>query len=403
MPVTIERLGHQGDGIAPGPVFVPRTLPGEVVEGDVEGNRIALPRIVTPSVDRVRPPCAHYRSCGGCALQHASDAFVARWKVKVVRTALSAQGIEAIPAGIETSAPRARRRATFSARRTKGGALIGFHAPRSDAITRVPDCQLLHPDLVATLPGLEALVAEGGSRKDTLRLTVALSDAGADVAVAGGKPRDARLDTALAAIADAHGFARLSWDGELVALVRPPAQVFGRARVVPPPGGFLQATKDGEAALLAGVRAAVGDATRVADLFAGSGTFALPLAETAEVHAVEGDGAMLAALDAGWRTAPGLKRVTTETRDLFRRPLRPDELARFDAVVIDPPRAGAEAQIAELARSGVPRLAAVSCNPVTFARDSRRLVDAGFRLDTLTVVDQFRWSTHVELVAGFGR
>lgn len=403
MRVTIERLGHQGDGIAPGPVFVARALPGEVVEGALDGDRITAPRIVTPVPDRGRPPCPHYRSCGGCALQHASDGFVAAWKVEMVRTALAARGIEAIPGGIDTSPPRSRRRAVFSARRTKGGALIGFHAPRSDTITRVPECHLLHPDLLATLPALEALVVAGASRKATLRLGVTLTDGGPDVAVTGGKPLDAGLVAVLAGLAGQRGFARLSWGGEVIALVEPPVQVFGKARVAPPPGVFLQATGAGEAALLAGVRETVGAARRVADLFAGCGTFALPLAETAEVHAVEGDGAMLAALDKGWRLAEGLKRVTTETRDLFRRPLLADELARFDAVVIDPPRAGGEAQAAELAGSSVARIAAVSCNPVTFARDAALLLDGGYRLDRLRVVDQFRWSAHIELVAGFSR
>jgi len=408
MQVTIDRLGHRGDGVAQGaghsgPVFVSRVLPGEVVEGAVTGDRIAAPRIVTPSPDRVRPPCPHYRSCGGCALQHASDSFVADWKVEVVRTALAARGIDAEPGGIETSPPRARRRAVFSARRTKGGVLIGFHAPKSDTITRIPECHLLHPELLATMPALEALVAEGASRKSTLRLIVTLSEGGPDVAVSGGKPLDLSLESALAGLAGQHGLARLSWEGEVIALGAPPVQVFGRARVAPPPGAFLQATKQGEAALLAGVRSAAGDAKTVADLFAGSGTFALPLAERAEVHAVEGEEPMLAALDRGWRTASGLKRVTTEARDLFRRPLLPDELKPFGAVVIDPPRAGAEAQFTELARSDVSRIAAVSCNPVTFARDAAILLAAGFRLDRLTVVDQFRWSTHVELVAGFSR
>lgn len=406
MRLTIERLGHQGDGIAQGeegPVFVPRTLPGEVVEGEVSGGRIEAPRIVTPSPDRVRPPCPHYRACGGCALQHASDTFVAGWKIDVVRNALAARGIDHVPDGIATSPAASRRRATFSAHRTKGGALIGFHAPRSDAITRIPDCKLIHPGLIASFPALEALVVAGGSRKGSLRLTVTLSETGPDVAVRGGKPLDAALETMLAGLAGAPGIARLTWEGELIAQVAPPVQVFGPARVAPPPGAFLQATREGEAALYSGVLETVSGAKHIADLFAGSGTFSLPLAVHAEIHAVEGEAAMLAALDHGWRTAPGLKRVTTEVRDLFRRPLLADELQRFDAVVIDPPRAGAAAQFAELAKAGPPKIAAVSCNPVSFARDAAVLIAAGYRLDRLAVVDQFRWSTHVELVAAFGR
>lgn len=401
--VRIERLGHHGDGIAPGPIYAARTLPGEQVSGELEGKRMSTPSILEPSPNRVRPPCRHFKSCGGCALQHASDSFVANWKIEVVRTALVAQGIEADIAGIETSPPYSRRRAVFSARRTRGGALIGFHAPKSDAITAIPDCQLLHPSLLAAVPDLEALVTLGGSRKGILRLTVALSRAGFDVAVTGGKPLDAGLETALAGLAGERGFARLTWDGEQVAQIAPPVQRFGVADVAPPPGAFLQATAEGEAALLREVRRGVGGAARIVDLFAGSGTFSLPLAEGAEVHAVEGERDMLAALDRGWRNAPHLKRVTTETRDLFRRPLMPDELKPFDAIVIDPPRAGAEAQMQEIAQSTVPSVAAISCNPVTFARDARLLIDAGFALERLVVVDQFRWSTHIELAAGFRR
>lgn len=401
--VVIERLGHQGDGIAPGPVFVPRTLPGERIEGAVDGNRIEAPRVLMPSPDRVRPICRHYRACGGCALQHASDAFVAKWKTDVVRTALAAQGIEANPDGIETSPPRSRRRATLSARRMKNGALIGFHAPRSDTITAIPDCQLLHPDLLAGFAALENLVSVGGSRKGTLRLTVTTTQNGLDVAVTGGKPLDSLLETALAGVAGARGLARLSWDGELVALVEPPVQRFGKAEVAPPSGAFLQATVEGEAVLSREVLAGVGDAEKVVDLFSGSGTFSLPLAERAEVHAVEGDAEMLQSLDRGWRNTKGLKRVTTEARDLFRQPLLRDELDQFDAIAIDPPRAGAEAQMGEIARSSVPRVSAVSCNPITFARDARILLDAGYSLTRLVIVDQFRWSTHVELTAHFRR
>ena len=236
-----------------------------------------------------------------------------------------------------------------------------------------------------------------------LRLTVTSGPAGLDVDAAGGRALDAGLRSELAAAAEAGDLARLSWGGEPVALRRQPVQAMGRAQVVPPPGAFLQATAEGEAVLVAAVREASAGARRVADLFAGCGTFALPLAETAEVRAVEGDGAMLTALAAGWRQAAGLRRVTTEVRDLFRRPLLAPELAGLDAVVIDPPRAGAEAQSRVLAGSGVPRIAAVSCDPASFARDARLLVEGGYRLDWVQPVDQFRWSGHVELAAQFSR
>lgn len=281
--------------------------------------------------------------------------------------------------------------------------LVGFHARASDTIVDIPDCKLLHPGLMATLPALEEITATGATRKATLALTVTHSDAGADVAVTGGHPGDGPLFAKLADLATRHDLARLAWDGEVVVERRAPAQRFGVAQVVPPPGAFLQATEDGEAALRAEVTAALGGAGRIVDLFAGLGTFALPLAATAEIHAVEGESAMLEALSRGWRRAQGLKRVTTERRDLFRNPLRADELARFDDAVIEPPRAGAEAQIRQIAAAPLPHLAAVSCNPVSFARDARLLVEAGFRLGPIAVIDQFRWSSHVELATAFSR
>ncbi len=403
MSLTIERLGHRGDGIAPGPVFVPLTLPGEVVEGDVSGDRIAAPRIVTPSADRVKAPCRHFRQCGGCALQHASDGFVAAWKADVVRTALAAQGLEAPVRGIVTSPPASRRRAVLSARRTKSGALIGFHARASDTLVDTPDCLLLSPRIMALRPALDRLLALGGSRKAELSVTVTETETGADVRVTGGKPADAAMRADLAAIGADAGLARLTWEDEQIATHVAPVVRFDGIAVVPPPGAFLQATAEGEAALRRSVAEAVGDAARVVDLFAGCGTFSLPLARGAEVLAVEAEDAMLHALDAGWRRATGLRRVTTLRRDLFRQPLLAVELQGFGAAVIDPPRAGAAAQVQALAGASIPRIAFVSCNPVTFARDARTLVDAGFGLDWIDVVDQFRWSPHVELAAQFTR
>ncbi|WP_170468270.1 class I SAM-dependent RNA methyltransferase [Ruegeria arenilitoris] len=398
---TITRLGHQGDGIADGPIYAPRTLPSEVVTGTLVGQVLSGIRVETPSDQRVKAPCRHYKSCGGCQLQHAADAFVADWKVEVVRTALAAQGIEAEMRPIHTSPERSRRRATIAVRRTKKGTLAGFHGRASDTITEIPDCHLLDPALIDAIPVAEALAVLGGSRKGVLAVTMTLSESGLDVAVKGGKPLDGPLELALAQATEKHGLARLSWDGEVIAMREPPVQRFGQAGVVPPPGAFLQATKDGEQALLKAVCQAVGASKRIVDLFAGSGTFSLPLAENAEVHAVEGEAAMTQALDQGWRRAQGLKRVTTEARDLFRRPLMPDELKSFDAVVIDPPRAGAEAQVAELAQALRPVIAYVSCNPVTFARDAKNLVNAGYTLEWVQVVDQFRWSSHTELAARF--
>ncbi len=408
MRLTVARLGHLGDGLAEDadgrPVFVPRSLPGELVEGDPVAGRIAAPKIVAPSPHRVRPACPHYARCGGCALMHADDGFVAAWKEDVVRRALDAHGLSAPFRPMHVSPPASRRRAVLGGRRTRAGVIVGFHAPGSDLLTPVQACRILHPELRTALPVLERLTGIGGTRRGEISFTVTRSETGLDVAARGGLPAEGARAAQLAQEAARAGLARLTWNGELLAQNAAPILRFGGAAVALPPGAFLQATADGEAALRAAVLEAVGPAARrVADLFAGCGTFALPLAARGAVHAVEGDAAMIAALDAGWRGASGLKPVTTEQRDLFRRPLSAAELARFDAVVIDPPRQGAAAQTAEIARSAVPVVAAVSCNPVSFARDAATLCAAGFRLDWVQVVDQFRWSAHVELAARLSR
>ena len=406
MQITIDRLSISADGVARGPegtVHVAMALPGEVVEGTPEVGRIAAPKIVSPSPERVKAPCPHYRACGGCLLQHASEDFTAAWKADVVRTALSARGIEAPEIAVQTSPLHSRRRATLAGRRTKKGTLVGFHARGSDTLVEVEQCLILRPEVLAARPILQEATALGSSRKGEIAFAVTLSEAGIDIAAQGGKELDSSLFAELSAQAERHDLAQLSWNGEMVAARRPAMQRFGAARVTPPPGAFLQATAEGEAALVGFVREAVAEAKTVADLFAGCGTFALPLAEGAEVHAVEGEAAMLGALDKGWRMAEGLKRVTHEVRDLFRRPLLPDELARYDAIVIDPPRAGAEAQVAEICASKTAVLAYVSCNPVSFARDAAALIAAGFRLERLLVVDQFRYSAHVELASLFRR
>lgn len=397
--VKIKRLGHFGDGIADGPIYVPATLPGEVVSGTLDGEHLRDPKIDTPSDHRVKAPCSHAKSCGGCQLQHASDAFVSDWKRDVVRQALAAHGIAVDLGDPIISPPRSRRRATFSVKRTKKGALAGFHMKASDTIIAVPNCQLVHSDLTAALPMVEALGVLGASRKGELSVLVTRTDTGLDVAVNGGKEMDVASHQALSDLAREYDLARIAWDGEIALQRRAPVLRLGSADLTPPPGAFLQATKEGETALVEAVKQALTGAKRVADLFAGCGTFALPLAKDAMVHAVEGDRDMVNALDHAWRNAEGLKRVTHEVRDLFRNPLLPDELAKFDAAVIDPPRAGAAAQVAEIAQAGIPRIAHVSCSPATFARDTATLIRAGYDVEWIKVVDQFRWSTHVELVA----
>ena len=398
--LTIESLTHLGLGRASdGRSLIARVLPGEEIDVAQDGTT----RIVTPSVDRVSPPCRHFKTCGGCAMQHASDSFVAGWKQEIVQRALAAHGLTPDFRAIATSPAQSRRRAKFAGRRTKKGALVGFHGKASHTLIDVPDCQLVTPALLASFPALQELTVIAASRKGEVDLTVTETAHGPDVLVGTEKTLTPDLRVTLAALANAHGLSRLVWNDEPVVAINPPHQDFGGTKVAPPPGAFLQATKAGEAALLAAVDEITDGAARIIDLFAGCGTFTLPLAQRAEVHAVESEAAMLQALDRGWRSGRNLRRVTTETRDLFRRPLEPDELAGFNAAVIDPPRAGAEAQIDALARSDIKTIAMVSCNPVTFARDASVLIAAGFTLPWVQVVDQFRWSPHVEIVSPFTR
>lgn len=390
--MRIETLTHHGMGKTTDGQLIPRTLPGEEV--DTEG------RILSPSPDRVAAPCRHFKSCGGCSVQHASDSFVATWKLGIVEKALAARGLDALLRRLHSSPAQARRRAKFSGRRTKKGALVGFHARASDIIIPVPDCLVLRPALRALLPALEELTRRIASRKGELGLTLIESSSGVDLLVEQAKPIDEDRGW-LADWARGAGLARLSVDGETIVTLVPPRIALGPVLVTPPPGAFLQATHEGQAALILSVEEAVSTATTIADLFCGCGTFALPLAQRAEIHAVEGAAPLLDALAHGTRHSQGLKPVTTEQRDLFRNPLTTDELARFDALVLDPPRAGAEAQVAQI--MDTPQVAMVSCNPITFARDADALISKGYRLNWVDVVDQFRWSAHVELVGSFTR
>jgi 23S rRNA (uracil1939-C5)-methyltransferase len=400
--VIIQRLGHLGDGIADGPIYAARMLPGETVTGTLDGTRLTAPRIVTSSDDRVTAPCRHYKTCGGCSVQHASDAFVANWKKTIVKDALAAHGLDPVFGDIHTSPAASRRRASFSGKRTKKGAMVGFHAPASPTLVQVPDCQIITPGLASLTPVLENITVLGASRKGEITLTVTETPVGFDVSVSGGKPMDPVLQGTLAQVCGAGRIARLTWDDETVAQAEVPIVSFDGMPVPIPPGAFLQATLPGEAALRDAVTEIVGGAGRIVDLFAGCGTFALPLARGAEVHAIESERPMLDALDGGWRRATGVKHVTTETRDLFRNPVLPEDL-KYDAAVIDPPRAGADAQMRALADSKIGTIAAVSCNPATFARDARHLIEGGYVMGALTIVDQFRWSPHVELVARFDK
>ena len=398
MELKIQKLSIQGDGIAEGPIYIPFTLPDEVVEGEITGNRIERAVIISPSPSRTAPPCTHFGVCGGCAMQHASDDFVADWKADIIRTALAAHGLSAHIRPTITSPAQSRRRAKFTGRRTKKTIVIGFHGRASETVMAVPNCRLLHPGIMASFPAMEALTKIGASRKGSVSIAITWSDNGADVAVENAKEVDGPLLAELGNLAENFKLARLTWNGETVVTRARPSHAFGTASVTPPPNAFLQATAAGHEALVATVTEAVGDAKNIVDLFSGCGTFTLPLAKNAQVVAIEGDQSLLSALDAAWRLAKGLKTVETRKRDLFRNPLLAEELP-FDAVIIDPPRAGAKAQCEAIAESSVPRIAFVSCNSVTFASDVKILTDAGYKIEWVQPIDQFRWSAHVELVA----
>lgn len=399
MTQVVERLTLTGQGQLPDGTLVDRVLPGEEVEALSQGAA----RIVTPVAQRVKPPCPHFKSCGGCALQHASDAFVADWKKDVVGRAMSARGLAFPFRKLVTSPPQSRRRARLSGRRTKKGAMVGFHSKASDVLIDVPHCTLLLPSIMEGFPALEALTTLAASRKSEVDLTVTDTLGGLDILVETERELTGQLRIELAALAEQYDLARLAWNDEVIVTRRQPVQTFGHTHVSPPSGAFLQATREAEAAMVDAVTDAAQGAKRIVDLFSGAGTFSLPLAVASEVHAVEGSAEMLVALDRAWRHGKGLKPLTTESRDLFRRPLEPDEVNRFDLVLLDPPRAGAEAQIATIAASSVKRVVMVSCNPVTFARDAGSLIAAGFDLDWIDIIDQFRWSPHIEVIGSFTR
>ncbi|WP_157014977.1 class I SAM-dependent RNA methyltransferase [Mesorhizobium xinjiangense] len=400
--LVIDRLGAQGDGIAHSPrgqVYVPFALAGETVNVALEKDRATLIAVIEASPDRVEPACRHFGECGGCALQHLEQEAYRRWKRDKVAHLLSSRGMDAPVDELVACPPHSRRRAAFTARRTEAGMLLGYNRAQSNQIIDIEECPILLPEIVAALPRLRALAELVCMTKSSFRLTVTATDTGLDVAAEGSGRLEGAARRAAADHAARLGFDRLSVDGEIVIEPRKPQIAVGTASIVPPPGGFLQAVADTEQAMADLIRRHFGKAKRVADLFSGAGAFALRLAESAAVHAVEGDAAALAALDRGFRFGTGLRRVTSERRDLFRRPLTFKELNAFDAVVFDPPRAGAEDQARQIARSDVPAVCAVSCNPVTLARDLAVLLEGGYRLERVVPFDQFLWSPHVEAVA----
>jgi 23S rRNA (uracil1939-C5)-methyltransferase len=417
VPLTLDilEMGARGDGIAEQDgerYFVPFSLPGEVVEAEPvdkrgEGVAAELVEVLSPSRHREKPPCAHFGVCGGCALQHWRHDVYSAWKASLIERALKQRGVTA-PAFEPPllGAPGERRRVDFVLRRQGKRMLAGFHERGSARVVDVGVCVIARPTLTALLEPLRVALVEvlpDGAAADAIANE---TDGGIDVLLRPHKRLSLSIDQRqkLVELAERTNLARLSWgdraNPEPIVTRRPPLLVLGDVMVEPPPGAFLQATKRGELAMRASVNAWVGDAAKLADLFGGVGS--LSLGRPGRLSLFESDKPSVAAVDAAARKIGG-NRVTIERRDLFRNPLLTKELDAFDAVVLDPPRAGAAAQVAEMARSKVKRAVYASCDPGSFARDARVLQDAGYRLEKLKAIDQFLWSGHVELIALFIR
>ncbi|QOZ35996.1 class I SAM-dependent RNA methyltransferase [Bradyrhizobium sp. CCBAU 53421] len=409
--LTIDHVGHRGDGVAidrAQPIFVPYTLAGETAEVEaVPGNhpdRRRLVRVTQQSPERIAPFCPHFGVCGGCAIQHWSDAPYHAWKRNIVVETLTQAKIATEVAPLLDAHGAGRRRVTLHGRMGTHEVLkVGFAAAGSHDIIPVDRCPILDPALDGALEAAwataEPLIAIG----KPLDIQVTASLNGLDIDVRGSGALPTSLITTLSRVAEKHRLARLTRHGELVLQRASPDVAIGKAKVVLPPGSFLQATAKGEETLATLVREHCGRAKHVADLFCGVGPFALRLAEKARIAAFDSDAGAITALQRAAQSTPGLKPLKAEARDLFRRPLMPQELRDYDAVVFDPPRQGAQAQVTQLAASKVPVIVAVSCNAATFARDAKILIDGGYKIAGVTPVDQFRHTPHVELVARFAR
>jgi 23S rRNA (uracil1939-C5)-methyltransferase len=401
--LTIDRLGRRGEGVAQGRdglIFVPYALAGETIAAEVDGSRGTLAEVLTPSPDRIAPFCRYFAHCGGCAVQTLAADSYARWKRDLVTSALRRAGLTNEVSDLADAHGVGRRRATFHARYVRGRPTTGFMQARTHEIVEIDSCPVLAPSMNGALPAVRAIAQALAASTKPLDILVTATASGLDVNLKGhGRLGEAET---LVRIGLAHDLARLSNHGTIVLSRRMPVLAMGKAMVAPPPGGFLQATEAGEEALVARVCAHVAGASRIADLFSGVGTFALRMAEFATVDAFDLDEAALSALAKAARVK-GLRQVAVSPRDLFRRPLSPQEVERYDAVVFDPPRAGAEKQALVLSTSPVPLVVAVSCDAETFARDAAILCAGGYEIARVEPVDQFRHTPHVEIVAGFRR
>jgi len=395
--VVIDRIGAGGDGIVRGsdpPRYIPFALPGECVRP----SDLGLPHVVSDtSSSRIAPTCRHFGICGGCVAQHMAPKLYAQWKSSRLADALRHRAIESKIDDLQAVPAGSRRRAVLTARRQGSEIILGYHRRQSHDLFQIEECPVLHESIVSRLPALRAIAAAIGVAE--ARLTILASDTGCDVAVEAEERAQSLTPAKLARLATEHRLARLTFNGETVIEAASPVLKFAGVAVVPPPGAFVQATAEAQEVLTRRVLEAVAGCKRVADLFCGIGTFTFALAGFARVTAIDTYGSSLAALTFAGRHARGLKPITALVRDLARDPLSATELRDFDAVIFDPPHAGARAQARSLAQSKVPTLVAISCNPATLARDLRDLIDGGYRLESIMPVDQFLYSTELEAIA----
>jgi 23S rRNA (uracil1939-C5)-methyltransferase len=409
--LIIDHVAHRGDGVAFAggeAIYVPCTLAGETVEVDhVPGHhpdRRRLLAITTASAERIEPFCPHFGVCGGCAIQHWQIDRYRAWKRDIVVETLRQARLDCEVAPLIDAHGAGRRRITVHARLGTHEILkVGFAAAGSHDIVPIDRCPILDPALSGALEAAWALAEPLTKIGKPLDIQVTATKGGLDVDVRGSGPLPPSMIATLSRLAEQHRLTRLTRHGELVLMRNAPEITIGKAQVTLPPGSFLQATAAGEEALASLVGGHVGRAKHIADLFCGVGPFTLRLAAKARVTAFDSDEGAVMALQKAASATPGLKPVKAEARDLFRRPLMPQELRDYDAIVFDPPRQGAQAIATQFAASKVPVVVAVSCNAATFARDARILVDGGYRLEGVTPVDQFKYTPHVELVARFSR
>ena len=414
--LTIDEIGGRGDGLATlngKVIYIPYAAPGDVADVKLNGSKGRIRHIHKQSPHRSEPVCEHYTKCGGCNLQHISEDFYREWKEGLIKTALENQGVENIEiADLIISPKGSRRRTTLQAiGRGKGEIVLGYSEKGSHNLIDLNSCPILMPVLEKLITPLKALLSGLLEQKEKMSVSLTAGDNGVDMVLKGKGEISLDLRMDLATFADKNNLARISWfntkakhpEHELLAERRKPYVTFEGNKVFFPEGSFLQATPQGQDALIKAMLAGIEGASRVVDLFSGCGTFSIAAAKQANVHAVENNEDMLNALKISSNQMTNIKMVTTELRDLFLRPLLPHELNTYDVAIIDPPRAGAKHQMTEILNSDIKRLVMISCNPITFSRDVQDLVDAGFTMGVVTPVDQFLYSSHLEIVSVFTR